>query len=109
MSKIVNKTKIKAKIGNKPKLTKMTKIYPTAIKLDAELYQGLKFLSDRTGRSQINILRSVIMPMVQVGASYETFNFTTYPDRNCVVSEFNGRHGLCLVSGSSGSGGFGSE
>ena len=49
------------------------------------------------------------MAMVQVGASYETFNFSTYLDRNYVITEFNGHHGLALISGSSGSGGFSDE
>lgn len=80
-----------------------------AIKLTPQLADGLRWISSKTGMTQLAVLEKILLPHIQTAISYENFSFITYPDRNNIVSEFTGFHGSRLISGSSGSGGFGSE
>ncbi|NLB10965.1 hypothetical protein GX831_00695 [bacterium] len=81
----------------------------TSLACDAKLSQELAFLSKRTKKSKIDIIKQIIELMVAQAVSYETFTYDVYPDRNTVQIVFYGHHGLALVSGSSGSGGFSDE
>lgn len=99
MVKNQNKAKIMTKNTNKG----------YAIRLTPQLSDGLRYLSDKTKMTQIGILEKILNPVVQQGVSYESFTFDCYPSANTVQIVFYGNHGLHLISGSSGSGGFADE
>jgi hypothetical protein len=48
-----------------------------AIQLTPELAEGIRFLSDNTGKTQINILRELIMALVSKGVQYNKFTYFT--------------------------------
>jgi hypothetical protein len=90
-------------------VTKVNVNKRTSLACDAKLNQELTYLSKMTKKPKTEIIKQIIELMVQQAISFETFTYDVYPDRNTVQIVFYGRHGLALVSGSSGSGGFGSE
>jgi hypothetical protein len=93
MTKNENKAKIMAK--------KLNKSY--AIRLTPELSDGLRYISDKTKKTQIGILQEILLPIIQQAVSYERFSYQVVPDRNTVQIIFYGSHGVRLVSGSNNS------
>jgi hypothetical protein len=48
-----------------------------AIQLTPELAEGIRFLSDETGKTQISILREIILALVSKGIQYNKFTYFT--------------------------------
>lgn len=89
MVKNQNKAKIMAKKPNKD----------YAIRLTPQLSDGLRYISDRTHKTQIGILEEILTPVIQQAISYESFTYEVYPDRNMVEIIFYGSHGNRMIFG----------
>jgi hypothetical protein len=67
------------------------------IPCDLKLAEELKFLSDKTGKPQIQILRELIEKMVSVAATFENFNYWLQDSGDEIIITFYGKSRL--VSG----------
>jgi hypothetical protein len=48
-----------------------------AIQLTPELAEGIRFLADNTGKTQISIIREIILALVSKGIQYNKFTYFT--------------------------------
>jgi hypothetical protein len=68
-----------------------------AIQLSPELADGLRYLADKSYKTQIGILNEILMPMIQIAATYKSFGFWTFQSGNTITIQFHGAKNL--VSG----------
>lgn len=83
---------------NKAKINKSAKSY--AIKLTPQLADGLRYLSDKTHKTQIGILKEIIEPMMHQAVSFEHFTYDVMSDRNMVEIIFYGRSNMLTMANS---------
>jgi hypothetical protein len=93
MTKKPNKAANVAQIRKRSKNTE--KLY--AIKLSPELRDGLRFISDKTYRTQIGVISEILNPMVQIGASFKKFNYWVHTNSNQITLTFFGES--AMISG----------
>jgi len=62
-----------------------------AIQLSPELADGLRFLADKSYKTQIGVLSEVLAPMLQIAASYNSFNYWVFQSGDEIRIQFFGK------------------
>jgi len=83
-NKAVSKSEKKNKIINESE-----KKY--AISLSPELADGIRFLADKSYHTQIGVLSSVLMPMLEIASTFDSFGYWVFSKSDTITIQFFGK------------------